>query len=62
VKEFQLAHVPNFEELGFKVGPSFIVFKDLFSTLLHDGSFARSETSVSNWSWKTDGFNHKKTG
>ena len=28
--EFYISHVPNFEELGFKVGPPFIGFKHPF--------------------------------
>ena len=37
----------NFEELGFKVGPSFIGgYKRLFQTPIQDDGFTRLETSV----------------
>ena len=40
VKEFQPSHVPNFEELGFKVGPSFNGYKCPLLTPIQDGGFA----------------------
>ena len=35
----------NFEEFGFKVGPSFIEYKHPLSTPIQDSSFARLITS-----------------
>ena len=37
---------PNFKELGFKVGLSFIGYKHLFSTPIRDSGFARPKTSI----------------
>lgn len=45
-------YVPNSEELNFKVGPSFIGYRRLFSTQTQDGSFSRLETSIFYPSWK----------
>jgi hypothetical protein len=43
----------SFEELGFKAGPSFLWVKIVhFLASIQDGSFARHETFVFNWSWK----------
>ena len=44
--------MPNFEELDFKVGPSFIEYKRPFSISIQDGGLARLKTSVSDRSWK----------
>ena len=38
------------------------VVKCLFSTLIEDNGFAKLKTSVSYWSWETDGCNPKKEG
>ena len=40
--------MPNFEELGFKVGPSFIGYQCLLSTPIQDGGFARVVTHNAN--------------
>ena len=52
IKYFQPSHVRNFEELGFKVAPSFIGYTHPFTTPTHDGGFARFQTSASYRSWK----------
>ena len=40
-KNFWLWHVPSLEEFGFHVGPSFIGYRQLVSTLIQDGGFVR---------------------
>lgn len=45
-----LEHVPNFEEFGVKIGPSFLECKHPFSTPIQDDGFAKLETSIPDWS------------
>ena len=54
VKHFQPSHVPSFEELGFKVAPSFIKYKHMFWTLTHDGGFASFKTSADSFIFLND--------
>lgn len=53
--------MPNFEELGFKVAPSFIEYKHQFATMIKDGGFARFKTSLLIGVGKYR-FNQKKKG
>lgn len=56
--------MPNFDELGLKVGPFFIEYKRPFSTSIQDGIFARLNKNLCfRLQVKTNNFNHKsRTG
>ena len=54
--------MPNFEELGLKVGPYFIEYKRPFLALIQDGGFARPKTSIPDRSWKRMVLAWKKEG
>jgi hypothetical protein len=59
-RKIQPRHVPNFQELGFKGGPSFIRQNRSFATPIQDGGFLGLETFISDWSWERIGLTRKE--
>ena len=62
MKEYQPWDMPNFQELGFKVGPSLSRWNCLLLTPITNEGFKPCKTTILDWSWKQPFLAPKRRG